>query len=168
MFKIFKNYSNTNPYIFLIGIFIIFLITLPIFSNLNLNTKQEKQEGFETIEDSQKNLLSGYYPSTNKKVISDNGASNIWRYYPIFEVGSYEQITNNIRYPKNPDEGTCTSADFCGSLYKDINLKELKETNRVQILEPVKECVDETRVNYYNTNQNMLLRFKNYGGNILY
>ena len=64
-----------------------------------------------------------FYPSTGRNQVSDENSSQNWWHYPSFQVGSYEQITNNIRYPNNPDIGTCTPAEFCGALYKDNQSK---------------------------------------------
>ena len=74
-----------------------------------------------------------------------------------FEVGSYAQETNNIRHPKNPDEGTCTPADFCGALYKN----RPATSNVVEPMPPV--CKGPgARVNYYKaTTQNMMPYYNN-------
>lgn len=107
-------------------------------------------------------LLEDTYPLTGRKGISNNGASNIWWHYPIFELGSYDQITNNIKYPNNPDEGTCMPASICGSLYKEKQLK----TNYITPLPPINPTCG-TRVGYFNTDIN-LLPFRTDVPNILY
>ena len=91
-------------------------------------------------------LLQDTFPITGIYGISDDTASKIWWHYPIFEVGSYEQITNNIRYPKNPDNGKCTSTDMCGALYKDRKTK----SNYVKPLPPVNPN-SGTRVGYFGS-----------------
>jgi len=107
-------------------------------------------------------LLENVYPVTGNKGISKNGASDIWWHYPIFQLGSYDQITNNIRYSNNPDEGTCMPASMCGALYKEKQLK----TNYVKPLPPINpDC--GTRVGYFDTNIN-LLPFRTDMQNILY
>ena len=107
-------------------------------------------------------LLQDSYPLTGRKGISNNGAANIWWHYPIFQLGSYDQITNNIRYSNNPDEGTCMPASMCGALYKEKQLK----TNYVKALHPLNpEC--GTRVGYFDTDIN-LLPFRTDMQNILY
>ena len=107
-------------------------------------------------------LLEDSYPLTGRKGISNNGAADIWWHYPIFELGSYDQITNNIRYSNNPDEGTCMPASICGALYKEKQLK----TNYIKPLPPINpEC--GTRVGYFDTNIN-LLPFRTDMQNILY
>jgi hypothetical protein len=87
----------------------------------------------------------------------------MWWHYPVFKVGSYEQITNNLKYPNNPDVGQCMPADFCGTLYKEFQPK----LNEAEILPPVPLSCNGTRVNYYNTAPNML-PYKNDTTNILY
>jgi len=107
-------------------------------------------------------LVEDSYPLTGRKGISNNGASNIWWHYPTFQLGSYDQITNNIKYPNNPDEGTCMPASMCGALYKETQLK----SNYIKPLPPINpEC--GTRVGYFDTNIN-LLPFRNDMANILY
>ena len=78
-------------------------------------------------------LVQDTYPITGKNGVSNDGANKMWWHYPIFEVGSYKQITNNIRYPNNPDEGTCEPASMCGALYHEKQLM----TNYVNPLPPV-------------------------------
>jgi hypothetical protein len=107
-------------------------------------------------------LLTDSYPWTGRNGISNNDANSIWWHYPIFELGSYDQITNNIRYPNNPDEGTCMPASMCGALYKEKQLK----TNYIKQLPPVNPNCG-TRVGYFTTGIN-LLPFRTDVPNILY
>lgn len=95
-------------------------------------------------------LVQDIYPRIERKGVSNDGANKIWWHYPIFEVGSYDQITNNIRYPNNPDEGTCMPANLCGTFYKEKQLK----SNYVHTLPPVDEN-GNTRVGYYTTDVNL-------------
>ena len=107
-------------------------------------------------------LVQDTYPAIGKNEISNNTANDIWWHYPIFELGSYKQITNNIRYPNNPDEGTCMPASMCGALYHEKQLK----SNYVEPLPPVNpEC--GTRIGYFDTDVN-LLPFRTNMQNILY
>jgi hypothetical protein len=107
-------------------------------------------------------LVQGEFPLTGRKGISNLGADKIWWHYPIFELGSYEQITNNIRYSNNPDEGTCMPASMCGALYKERD----NLSNIVVPLPPVNpDC--GTRVGYFSTDVN-LLPFRTDVQNILY
>jgi hypothetical protein len=122
------------------------------FSNLTPGTFPESQEF---------PLLKNYYPTTGYKNVSNDQSSEIWWHYPSFGVGSFKQLTNNIRYPNNPDEGTCTPALFCGAMYKDYQEK----SNISSPLPPVKYGPG-ARVNYYR-NKDYLLQYNN-KGNILY
>ncbi len=154
-----------NFYLFLIILLIVIII--PAFLNISSFIK----EGFSTynLETTQgeypaitdKRMLS-FYPSTGRLGISNNEAQDIWWHYPIFRVGSYKQITNNIRYSNNPDDGTCMPASMCGALYKEKQSK----SNYVNPLPPVAENCAGTRVNYYYTEPNML-EFRT-EGNVLY
>jgi hypothetical protein len=107
-------------------------------------------------------LVQDTYPITGKNGVSNNGSADIWWRYPIFKVGSYKQITNNIKYPNNPDNGTCMPANFCGALYEDKNIK----SNYTEQLPPVDPTAG-TRVGYFNTNINML-PFRTDEPNVLY
>ena len=91
-------------------------------------------------------LLNASFPSTHNKYVSSNNASDIWWYYPIFKVGSYAQVTNNLKYRRNPDDGICSRAEFCGTLYKDNEI----HTNISTPLPPVPDTPG-TRVGYYKT-----------------
>jgi len=112
------------------------------FSNYTLDDATGKVPKAETT-----GIVEDIYPSTGNKQISNNTASTIWKHYPIYEVGSYEQTTNNIRHPVNPDEGTCMPASMCGSLYHSKNTG----SNIVKPLPEVNPNTKGTRINYYNT-----------------
>ena len=100
-------------------------------------------------------LLEGVYPSTHRKNVSDKNYSDIWWEYPIFKEGSYKQITNNLRYYYNPDNGTCIRADFCNALYKNKKV----ESNYILPLPPVPDkSGDSARVNYYWAKPDVLLQ----------
>ena len=107
-------------------------------------------------------LVQDTYPAIGKNELSNNTANDIWREYPIFELGSYKQITNNIRYPDNPDEGTCMPASMCGALYKN---KHLKSNYIEQLPQLNPDC--GTRVGYFDTDIN-LMPFRTNMQNILY
>ena len=107
-------------------------------------------------------LLEDVYPINSKSGVSKNSGHNIWWHYPIFEVGSYEQITNNLKYPNNPDDGQCMPADFCGALYKDH-----QDKSNISTMLPLAEDNCGLRINYYTTPKTMFA-FKQDSGNILY
>ena len=69
--------------------------------------------------------LYGDYPVKKQPGATDLEYSNIWTEYPTFQVGSYEQVTNNKRYWNNPNNGTCIRADMCNGIYDDKTLTYL-------------------------------------------
>ena len=83
------------------------------------------------------------YPLINKNDTSNNNYNQIWWHYPVFKLGSYKQVTNNLKYYDNPDNGTCVRADFCGALYKN---KKDTNTNITLPLPPVQQGL---RVGYF-------------------
>jgi len=110
-------------------------------------------------------LVQDTYPPIGKNQLSNNTSNDIWMDYPIVSLGSYDQITNNIRYPDNPDEGTCIPSSMCGALYHD------KKTgnNYVKPLPPVNtDC--GTRVGYFTTDEQVItsLPYRTDIQNILY
>ena len=107
-------------------------------------------------------LVQDTYPPIGKNEISNDTSSDIWWHYPTFKVGSYDQITNNIRYPDNPDVGTCTPASMCGALYHEKKIG----SNYIEQLPPVKPDTG-TRIGYFTTDEN-LLPFRTDLPNILY
>lgn len=107
-------------------------------------------------------LVQDTYPVIGNNVISKETASNMWWHYPTFKVGTYDQITNNIRYPNNPDVGRCTPASMCGALYHEKKIG----TNYIKQLPPVDPNLG-TRIGYFTTDKN-LLQFRTDISNILY
>lgn len=84
------------------------------------------------------------YPPIGKDHTSNRNYEENSKDYPIFAVGSYEQITNNLRYYANPDNGTCSRAEFCGAMYHD---KSPTPSNIITPLPPVAK--EGTRVGYF-------------------
>lgn len=107
-------------------------------------------------------LVQDTYPVIGNNVISKETASNMWWHYPTFKTGSYDQITNNIRYPNNPDVGRCTPASMCGALYHEKKIG----SNYIKQLPPVDPNLG-TRIGYFTTDKN-LLQFRTDISNILY
>lgn len=92
-------------------------------------------------------ILYGDYPVKKKVGITKLENSDIWKDYPIKEVGSYEQTTNNVRYWKNPNNGTCTRAELCNSIYDNKTLD-------IPPPPPILKFGQGTRVNYYDSQIN--------------
>ena len=107
-------------------------------------------------------LVQDIYPITGRNGITDNQASDIWWHYPTFKLGSYAQITNNIRYSNNPEIGNCMPASLCGSLYKEKQIK----SNYIHPLPPVNNNCG-TRIGYFSTSDS-LLPIKDEVTNVLY
>ena len=107
-------------------------------------------------------LPNSEFPHTGSKTTSTCTPGMIWKNYPEFEVGSYAQETNNIRYPRNPDEGTCMPTDVCGALYKNRPYR----SNVVTPMPPVEDG-SKPRVNYYRSDTDNMLPYHN-KNNILY
>lgn len=101
------------------------------------------------------------YPLSGNKQVRDIESQDVWFQYPIFEVGSYEQITNNMKYQTNPDIGRCTRVEFCDTLYNDKQI----QSNEVYPLPPVPHTHGK-RIGYYRSPLN-LLTYEN-SDNILY
>ena len=131
----------------LIGLAIYFSKIIPQegYSNNNLEDSMGDYPGASTNA-----LVQDIYPITGRNGITNNQASNIWWHYPTFKLGSYAQITNNIRYSNNPDIGNCMPASMCGSLYKEKHLRG----NYVHPLPPVNNNCG-TRIGYFSTSDNL-------------
>lgn len=108
-------------------------------------------------------LLNGSYPLLMRDQVNMQDQYKKWWHYPTFKLGSYKQITNNIRYPNNPDIATSTPGLFSGALYGKSQYK----SNIFTPLEPVSVDTNKVRINYYNTDNNML-PFVGTTPNILY
>ena len=93
-------------------------------------------------------LLANFYPLTNKKVLGDTEYKNIWYLFPHTKTKSFNQITNNLKYLRNPDIANAIPAEFNGIFYKDIKNK----SNIIYPLPPVENSPDKVRVGYFNTN----------------
>lgn len=158
-----------NQIVFLLLLLII-AIGLPLvfnFSNIIEGySNYSLEQAMGSVPDSQtKVLVQETYPPIGKNEISNDNASDIWWHYPTFKLGSYAQITNNIRYPNNPDIGSCTPASMCGALYHDKFLG----TNYVNPLPPVNPD-SGTRVGYFTTDEQLIdnLPYRTNMQNILY
>jgi hypothetical protein len=127
------------------------------FSNYNLEGAMGNTPGAETDL-----LVKDFYPPIGRNQISNKTSAEVWWHYPTFKLGSYDQITNNIKYSNNPDLGSCMPVSMCGALYHENQLK----TNYVKPLPPLNPNCG-TRVGYFDTNIN-LLPFRTGMQNILY
>jgi len=137
--------------------YIILVIILIIIIILGFNAKENFQ-----------GLLSKYaFPHNDIKhptvsfddgikynLLTDDNQDHIWWHYPELPIENYRQETNNIRYPKNPDNGTCVRAEFCGAFYKD---DPNPKSNIILPLKPLgKVPKDKIRVGYFYGYPNFL------------
>jgi hypothetical protein len=121
--------------LYLLGILLISLILSPFIKSI---------EGFSGIN----NDIIGIYPrAVDKPILDDypltdekdiynitnNSVKDIWREYPVFSLPSFKQITNNLKYYKTPDDGTCTPPMFCNAFYKEKKVP----SNEIKPLPPV-------------------------------
>jgi len=158
-----------NKFVFLLLIIIIALGLPLVFNISNIlegysNYSLDQATG--SVPDSQTQVLvQDIYPPIGKNELSDDTSSDIWWHYPIFKLGSYAQITNNIRYPKNPDNGRCMPASMCGALYYDKKIGN----NIVKPLPPVNSDYG-TRIGYFTTDEQVItsLPYRTDMPNILY
>ena len=150
--------------IFLIGILAVSLYLAPFVKNF---------EGFSGLYDlsvpgtfpkSVDQAILDDYPLIGKNETSNNNYSQIWWRYPVFTLGSYEQITNNLQHHYNPDQGTCVRADFCGAVYHD---KKNTKSNIITPLPPAEEGPG-ARVGYFRSEPNELYFSIPTNENILY
>jgi hypothetical protein len=107
------------------------------------NVSQENQSGENQSQDL---LLQDTFPLIGNMTVSDKQFADVWWKYPIFKVGSYAQITNNIKYPRNPDTGRCMRIEMCDALYDNRENK-----SNVVVPYPPVESSDNPRVGYFNT-----------------
>ena len=155
-----------KQYAFLFVILVL-SISLPFFFNLNNYiegyTNYSLAKAIGDFPEAQTNVLvQDTYPAIGKNQISNITAADMWWHYPTFKLGSYDQITNNIRYSNNPDIGKCTPASMCNALYNEKKIG----SNYIEQLPPVK-LVTGTRVGYFATEDN-LLPFRTDTTNVLY
>jgi len=158
-----------NQIVFLLLILVL-AIGLPLFFKISGSFKKIENYSNYTLDQASGSfpkaqtevLVQDTYPAIGKNEISDKTANDIWWQYPVFKLGSYKQITNNIRYPDTPDNGTCMPASMCDALYNEKFLK----SNYTEPLPPLNpEC--GTRVGYFDTDVN-LLPYRTSMQNILY
>jgi hypothetical protein len=144
-------------------IFLIFLLALTLYFTRNI-------EGFSGLINpgfypkSVNQAILDDYPQIGKNETSNNNYNQIWWHYPVFSLGSYKQITNNLKYYDNPDIGTCVRADFCGALYHD---KKDAKSNIINPLPPAEEG-SGARVGYFRSEPNELYFSIPTNENILY
>jgi hypothetical protein len=146
---------------------IILAIALPLFlRNIEGFSNYKLDQSIGNFPDAQTRVLvQDTYPPIGKNQLSNETSNDMWWHYPIFTLGSYKQITNNIRYPNNPDIGRCTPGSMCGALYH----KKILGSNYITPLPPVNPTCG-TRVGYFTTDEQLItsLPYRTDMQNILY
>jgi len=149
MFNNFKKLVNKNFDTFSHSL-LLFLLLIVILTNTYMPSK----ETFSVIHDP---LRPGSFPDTIDKPllkndyplksilpgegVSANESQDNYLLYPTFKARSCK--TNNIRYWTTPDNGLCSRAEMCGTLYDKKHIKH-------QTIVPPKNN-SGIRVNYYNS-----------------
>ena len=138
----------TNKNITFLGIFLIVIVASSMIIPSNF------MEGYQNISASNKPILDNFQYTGNKKVGNKN-ISDVWWKAPVFEVGSFTQVTNNLRYRRNPDNGSAIRSEMSDVLYLD---KKQITSNISEPLPPAKLITpNSVRVNYYTTEPNLFL-----------
>jgi hypothetical protein len=155
---------NQIVFLFLI---LVLAIGLPLFLKLNNSiegyTNYSLAGAMGNYPNAQTDVLvQDTYPAIGKNELSNETSADMWWHYPTFKLGSYHQITNNIRYSNNPDIGNCMPASMCGALYHE----KKTGSNYIEQLPPV-DPNSGTRIGYFTTDEN-LLPFRTDTSNILY
>jgi hypothetical protein len=155
--------SKTQTILFLFAILALGLFFSPMIKIEGFSTNKQDLETPGIYPVSVDKPILDSFPLTGSKDVSDKNYSDIWTEYPEFSKSSYDQITNNLRYVNNPDNGTCIRADMCNALYKNKKNK----SNIVTPLPPAEEGAG-ARVGYYRSEPNMLAFSIPDNENILY
>jgi hypothetical protein len=152
-----------NPFIGSI-IFLTFILVMSLY----LAPLLKSVEGFAsllpgTFPKTLDTVILDDYPQIGKNETSNNNYSDIWFNYPVLPIASFKQITNNLKYHENPDEGTCVRADFCGAMYNNKKVK----SNIITPLPPAEQGPG-ARVGYFRSEPNELYFSIPTNQNILY
>ena len=161
--------TTIKSILFLLFILVIGLYLGPFYKKVNEGFKGFKRYKSDVLtvpgdfpRSVEKPILDDF-PLMDTKGVSANNASDIWKDYPVFALGSFEQITNNIRHNRNPDNGQCSRAEVCGALYYDAK----HESNVITPLPPAEQG-NGARVGYFRSEPNKLFFSIPTNENILY
>lgn len=97
-------------------------------------------------------LLKDEYPLTGRKRLSAHNTSKYWWKYPELPL-KYSQVTNNLKYYKNPDIGTNSFPEFNGVFYGD---KHAPKNTIDCIKTEVPDEEGKVRVGFFNTSLDLL------------
>jgi hypothetical protein len=108
-------------------------------------------------------LLSDSFPIKTQNQVNFTNENRKWWHKPVFKEGSYQQITNNLKYFNNPDIANSTPEEFSGAFYSNHQYS----TNIILPLSPVPVETNKIRIGWWNSSDNMLPFVAN-GPNIIY
>ena len=155
--------TKTEAMIFLLIILVVGLFLAPMIKIEGFSTNKQDLATPGIYPLSVDKPILDSFPLTGSKDVSNMNYRDIWWKYPEFSKSSFEQITNNLRYVNNPDDGTCIRADMCNALYKNRKHK----SNKVCPLPPAQQGAG-ARVGYYRSDPNLLFFSIPTNENILY
>jgi len=99
-------------------------------------------------------LLADTYPTTTRNESGNSDYKDVYTQYPQFSVRNTQNITNNIRYPQNPEIGKAIPAEFNNTFYKTKS----QGNNYADMLPPAPlVSANSVRVNYFTTPVNLFL-----------
>jgi hypothetical protein len=87
-------------------------------------------------------LLSGDYNVKKNTNVTKNNNNTNWRQRPVYP-SSYKQQTNNVRYWSTPDNGSCSTAEFCGTPYEKTKIKMNNPSKSIPM------SANVTRINWW-------------------
>ena len=119
------------------------VIVLFVLLFIAVNYVFSKKEGFSSgiyPTDVDYPLLYGDYPLKKTPSLSTTNSELAYKESPIYSASSVEN--NNIRYWKTPDNGKCSPATFCDTLY------DPKMPPQLGLEKPQPEW-SQGRINYY-------------------
>lgn len=143
--------------ILVFGLYLVSTKPMEYFSNLTINLEPG------SYPDSDDKAILDSYKQIGKNKTSNKNYNQIWWQYPVFTLGSYEQVTNNLQHRYNPDDGKCIRAEFCDAMYYNKHTK----SNIITPLPPAEEG-NGARVGYYRSEPNELYFSIPTNENILY
>lgn len=142
--------SNTMQQLYEYLFYVILALTFMCFG-LHMCANPIRKEGFalspDSVSASAHPILYKDYPLKTPGGVSDMSSDDLWSYYPVFDNG-YAQYTNNVRYWATPNNGKCSRAEMCGTLYND---KSTKAMNIAPVPKPISLNSDMRRVNFYGS-----------------
>ena len=116
--------------ILLIGVVLLLCISIELYNTLKMSDASPYLEPFDQLSPEDVNsdgfLLSDSYMENLPIELLSKYNEKMWKKTQPIKLGSYEQETNNIKYPINPDDGTCVPSEFCYKFYVNNNVRPNK------------------------------------------